>query len=242
MTPTTRARLEADFERSAREYQAKLTLEHYMEATPQATQREIFLFAFAMIHARRPDVHRFNELLVQYDHGRPPQRRGVVPDNMVVIHDDPIEATGSYAIALQPARPFFVLEYVSNSSKRKDYEDSFQKYERELKVPYYLIFYPDGEEMTLFRRGSRRYAAVVPGAEGRCPIPELEAEVGLLDGWVRFWFRGELLPLPDEVQGRLDEKDRQLSERDRQLAESEREKQELRRQLAAALRARNGHA
>ena len=44
-----------------------------------------------------------------------------------------------------------MLEYVSKSSRRKDYDDNFDKYERDLKVPYYLTFYPDDQELTLYR-------------------------------------------------------------------------------------------
>ena len=37
-----------------------------MEATAQGTQREITLASLALVKARRPQVHVFNELLVQY--------------------------------------------------------------------------------------------------------------------------------------------------------------------------------
>ena len=62
----------------------------------------------------------------------------VVPDNMVVIHPEPIVADGSYDVLFQPVGPFWMMEYVSNSNNGKDYEKSFKKYERDLKVPYYL--------------------------------------------------------------------------------------------------------
>jgi hypothetical protein len=63
---------------------------------------------------------------------------------------------------LQPTGPFWVLEYVTKHNKRKDYEDNMQKYERELKVPYYLLFYPDNREPTLFHLSSRKYRSVPP--------------------------------------------------------------------------------
>src|SRR3954453_23035718 len=113
MTPTQRAALLADYDRTAEEYLKSLPPEHFREAVPQATQREITLLAFRLIRARRPDVHPFNELLVQYEHGRPPERRMVVPDNMVVLHNGEVSANKSYPVALQPAGPFLVLEYVS---------------------------------------------------------------------------------------------------------------------------------
>jgi hypothetical protein len=72
-----------------------------------------------------------------------------------------------------------------------------------LEIPYYLLFYPDNEEMTLFKIGKKGYKAVPPNTNGRVAIPELELEAGLLEGWVRFWFRGELLPLPGDLLKQL---------------------------------------
>jgi Uma2 family endonuclease len=204
-----RSALRLAYANSAEAYLRSLPPEHFMEATPQATQREITVESLALLKARRPDVHYFNELLVQYPHGRAREIRKVVPDNMVVLHPEPIEAVGSYDLPLQPVGPFWVLEYVSKSSRRKDYDDNFQKYERELKVPYYLAFYPDDQELTLFRRSGRKYRAVPP-TDGRYPLPELDLEVALFGGWVRYWYRGERLPLPADLQRQVDEMAQQL--------------------------------
>ena len=103
-----------------------------------------------------------------------------------------------------------MLEYVSKYNKRKDYEDNMQKYEKELKVPYYLLFYPDNRELTLFRLSSRKYRTVKPNEQGRYAISDLEVEAALLDDWVRFWYKGELLPLPADLQRDLDETRREL--------------------------------
>ena len=200
-----RAQLESRYDESAQAYLASLPLEHHMEAPPQATQRKITLESFDVLSLRRPEVHCFNELLVQYPYGRMEETKQVVPDNMIVLHDGPLEMGNSFAIELQPEGPFLVLEYVSKSSKRKDYEGSFRKYERELKVPYYLLFYPETQDLTLFRRNTRRYVSVKPNEADRLAIPELDLEVALLDGWARYWYRGELLLLPGDLQMSLDE-------------------------------------
>jgi Uma2 family endonuclease len=207
-----------------------------MEAVGQGTQRKVTLESLDLVHARRPDVQVFNELLVQY-----PRRQGgklgqVVPDNMVVICDQPIKASGSYDLPLQPARPFWMLEYVSKHTERKDYEDNFQKYERELKVPYYLLFHPDDQELILFRHTGRKYVVVKPNEHGRYAIPELDLEVAVHEGWVRFWYRGQLLPLPADLQQSLDETRQQLQETQRKLAAVEQELAELRAQLGRAAR------
>jgi len=210
MTPTVPPNLDLErikflYQWAEQRYLKSLPLEHFMESTPQATQREITLESFALIRAMRRDVHCFNELLVQYPiPGKDPDKPGqIVPDNMVVIHPRPIQAEGSYMTPLQPVGPFLVLEYVSKSSVRKDYEVSYAKYEQELKVPYYLAFYPDADELTLFKLKDGKYVAVPPDGAGRRAIPELELEVALLDGWVRYWFRGELLPLPGDLLQQL---------------------------------------
>src|SRR4051794_23077460 len=85
------------YAKAADDYARSLPLEHYMESTPQATQRKITVERLDLVNARRPDVQVFNELLVQYP--RKGKRPGqVVPDNMVVIWPDPIAAVGSYDV------------------------------------------------------------------------------------------------------------------------------------------------
>jgi hypothetical protein len=119
-----------------------------------------------------------------------------------------------------------MLEYVSKYNQRKDYEDNMQKYERELKVPYYLLFYPDAGELTLYHLRSRRYRSVPPNEQGRHAIEGLDLEVALLDDWVRYWYRGELLPLPADLLRDLDEMRRQLRRVTRRAEEQTRRAEE----------------
>lgn len=214
-------KLVAFYEAAEQEYLRSLPPEHFMEATDHAHQRKITLESFDVIHTARPDVQCFNELLIQYPRGRRKKLGQVVPDNFVVVHPEPIAARGSFNTPLQPVGPFLVLEYVSNYNKRKDYEENFEKYEKELKVPYYLLFYPDGDELTLFRMTAKGYATVRPNSAGRYAVRELELEANLLGGWVRFWFRGELVPLPGELvrQRNAEQAARQAAEQAKQAAE-----------------------
>jgi Uma2 family endonuclease len=200
ITKTARVLVEIDYDKAAREYMRRLPPEHFMEATPQATQREITLESLALVKAQRPDVHVFNELLVQYPLPRRKRPGQVVPDNMVVLYPGTLEVEGSYIVQLQPARPFWMIEYISRNNPRKDYVDNVNKYERDLKVPYYLWFIADSQEMTLFKHTGEKFASVTPNAHGRLEIPELELEVGLLGEWMRYWFRGKMLPLPAELE------------------------------------------
>ncbi len=230
-----------DYEKEARAYLKSLPLEHFMESTAQGTQRKITLESLDLLAVRRPDVRVFNELLVQYP--RRGQRRPckVVPDNMVVVTDEPISAKLSYSLPFEPVRPFWVLEYVSKGNKRKDYRDSRHKYEHQLKVPYYLLFHPAKQQLTLYQHNRRRYLKVKPNEHGRFAIQELDLEVGLHDGWVRYWHRGELLPLPADLQQQLEAALRQAKDTKhevevaRRLTEdAKRQTEDLRRRLEAA--------
>jgi Uma2 family endonuclease len=224
--------LRLEYERSAEAYLRSLPLEHFMEATPQATQREITLESLALVKARRRDVHVYNELLIQY-----PKDGGigkVVPDNMVVVYEGELRAVGSYDMPLQPCGPLLVLEYVSKSSERKDYEESFRKYEQDLQIPYYLLFYPDIQELTLYHHDGQRYVTVVPDDRGRRAIPELELEVGLQDGWVRFWYQGQLLPLPAELDRQLQEAMRRIQQADRRVEQADRRAEQADRRAEQA--------
>jgi hypothetical protein len=100
-----RALVEIAYYEAAQQYLRSLPLEHFTEATSQATQRKITLESLALVKVRRPDVHVFNELLVQYPRKGERKPGQVVPDNMVVLHDQPIKAEGSYDLPLQPVGP-----------------------------------------------------------------------------------------------------------------------------------------
>lgn len=227
--------LEMEYTEYARDYLRRLPLEHFMEATLQGFQRAIVLACLALLRGVRPDVHIFNELLVQYE--RPRRRRPgqVVPDNMVVLHPEPLQVDLSYDVPLQPARPFWVMEWVSQRSKGKDYKDSFRKYERELKVPYCLMYHPDKQDLRVHRHTGKRYEPVPPNEDGRYPIPDLELEVGMLDGWVRFWFRGDLLPLPADLQRQVEAEKRRAERAERRAQREKQRADELERQRAEAV-------
>lgn len=208
-----------DYDRAAATYCANLPLEHFMEATTQGKQREITIESLALVRARRRDFHLFNELLVQYpvngDLGQ------VVPDNMIVLSEEEILAEGSYNLPIEPASPFWVLEYVSPSSERKDYEDNFHKYEHELKVPYYLLFHPEKQDLHLYRHTGHGYEDTQPNGRGRLELDELDMELGLVDGWVRYWYKGKMLPLPAELQRDLNKTRARLHKANQRAREAE---------------------
>ena len=220
------ARLKRFYERDASEYCGSLPLEHFMESIEQSTQRNITVSSLALVRAVWPEFQVFSELMIQYvAPGKDPYKPlRIVPDNMVLVHSEPIDAHGSYATAVQPVLPILVLEYVSRRSKGKDYEDNRKKYERDLKIPYYLLFDPEAGDMAVLHRVKSKYVRVKPNEEDRLPIPELELEVALIDGWARFWFRGELLPLPGDLLHSLNEERAARIAAERAAAKSEKQR------------------
>ena len=237
MSPTVAldsARLYELYERDADEYCRSLPLEHFMESTTQSTQRKITVSSLDLVSRMWPEFQVFSELLIQYvlpgeDLKRPIR---VVPDNMVFVHSEPIQARGSYMLPLQTIVPTLVLEYVSKDSNRKDYFDNRLKYEVDLHVPNYLVFHPEKQNLTLFRMDEERYETVKPNFNKRLAIPDLDLEVAILDRWVRYWFRGELLPLPGDLldsrnaersSRKAEEKARKTAERARLAAEQSRD-------------------
>ena len=225
--------------------------EHFMESDAQATQRQITVNSIEHISVERSDIHVFSEMLVQWRNDQHKLRR-VVPDNMVVIAEKRPKASTNFAIELQKARPFFVLEYVSKSNSRKDYQQSYDKYEIELKVPYYLIFYPNEQELTLFKYNKRqgRYRSVHPDDNGHLAIRELDLSMALHENWVRYWWQGNLVPTRTDLQKDnvvlrrdsadkdrllsvkdrvIDEKDRVIDEKDRRMTEMQAELERLRK-------------
>jgi hypothetical protein len=232
-TELPRKVMELAYHEWAQKYLRSLRQEDFMEGVAQATQRKISIESVDVIAVERPDIQMFNELLLQA-----PARRGrrpiqVVSDNMIILHDEPIVAEGSFDIPLQPVGPFWVMEYVSKTNKRKDFDVSFPKYEIDLKVPYLSMFTPDDQELCLYKHNGEKYVSVQPNEHGRYEIPELEIEIGLLDGWMRFWFRGELVPLTPELHRSLVETRQQL-ENEKRRANAEQQRADAEQQRADA--------
>ena len=218
---TDRIALRLFYENAAREYSKSHPIEHML----QSRQRAITLASLALVEAVRPDFHVFNELLIRYPH---PQNDGhsveqVVPDNFVVIHNGPLDPGDSFDTASQASKPFWALDYVVECNLRKDYVDNMARYGRDLQVPYYMLFEPQKLRLTLYKLGTktRKFRELRPNANGQLAIPELDIEMALVDVWVRFWFRGKLLPLPGEMAVELDESKKETckAHRDTRVAE-----------------------
>lgn len=165
----------------------------------QARQRQITAWSLAVVAGVRPDIQTFTAVLIQYG---PPGRddpEQIVPDNFVVRAAKPIEARDHYDVPFQPARPFVVFEYPSTPLQRKRIGRRVGQYEHNLAVPYVVRFDPESGQLAVQHLIGSLLVPCDISAAGRAGIPELELELGVIDGVLRFWFRGELVPLPAEV-------------------------------------------
>ena len=223
-----------EYDRAAEEYLLELPLEYFAQTTEQAYQHFVTNSSLGLLKAVRPDFQVFSELLIQYPIStkkkRTPER--VVPDNMVVIWPEPLSGLKAFHTPLQPVLPTMVMEYVSASNRRKDYDDNFRRYRDDLHVPYYLLFEPENQSLSVFHLEDGKYVKIAKNDAGRLAIPNLELEVGLIDGWVRYWHRGVLLSLPGELLNQLRAKDDQLDAARERIREQAAENARLRDELA----------
>ena len=246
------------YDEAERQYELRETIEDIMESVPQARQRSSF-YGLVMLHSDFPDLGVYNEILILYPAaGRIGE---VCADNMLVRgdhHDPQTDQRGSFRVALEAGTIFLVAEYVSESNPNKDRPggESFLKYERDLKVAYYLLFdqYDHNQPLRLFHHNGEQYELVPTNSEGRFPIAELFLEAAVIGNMVRYWYRGELLPVYEEIpeiiwdkngviadqQDLLEDKDERIAEQEGQIAEQERriaEQEELTRRLREAMAA-----
>ena len=212
MRRENRKSLERRYQKAREQYARTLPSQH--ETVRQAKQRQIMLCSLDLLQSRRKDVQHFNELLVQYPLLDQDEMGQVIPDNMVIIHHDAVGAIESYDLPFHPARPFWVIDYVSRLNHRKDYDDNSRRYEKDLKVPFYMRIDVDHQQMNLYRHNGGSYVAVAPNEQGRYAVEDIEVEVAIAGDVVRYWHRGALLRLPAELYEALVEVNRRLAEFD----------------------------
>jgi chromosome segregation ATPase len=70
----------------------------------------------------------------------------------------------------------------------------------------------------VYRHLGTQYERLEPDLAGRCAIEELDLQVGIWDGWLRYWYQGKLLPVTDELAKQIEQLARQLDEQTREHA------------------------
>ncbi len=185
-----------EYDRAEAEFFRLETIEDMSESADSFTQRAITLSALQDLKTLHfPEMDIFNEFMLIYT--LPKGLGRVTPDNFITLGLPPQKWKSSFPVT-DVQLPFWVLEYVSPPTQNKDYVKSFGKYE-DLQIPYCTLFDPCVQKLTMFQYNGHRYEPMLLDERRRYLISELDLHVGLLDGWMRFWFRGQLLPTAAEA-------------------------------------------
>ncbi len=142
--------------------------------------------------------------------------------------------------------PILVLEIICNDQgEEKPGQAKFQLYERRLRIPYYVTFELETDELNAYQLQGGHYEQLPtsgPGEQALIRLPDLDLCIGRwwgsYEGRERFWVRwydgaGQLLPTGAELERQRAELERQRAEQERQRADRERSRAE---RLAQRLR------
>lgn len=179
-----------------------------------------------------PSVYVSGNNFVYFTEGVPSDC--VSPDAYVVKgvtkHPRPI-----FKVWTEGARPCFVLEVTSKTTRREDLGDKMAKYRDDLRVPEYFLFdllrdwIPEGLRGYVLE--GENYRPVERTRAGRLPSRQLGLELAIDDtGALRFYEPGAASPIPTRLERAESERERADRERARADA-AEREIARLKRTL-----------
>lgn len=152
----------------------------------------------------------------------------VGPDVFVVLGASRRERK-SWVVWQEGLVPDVVIELLSAGTERRDRGDKMRIYERQMRVPFYVLFHPFDARFDVFELRDLAYQPRVADESGRVAVPPLGLELGVVwsvvEGerlpWLR-WFtpEGVMLPTPIELahiaERRADEAEAEAAaERDR---------------------------
>jgi Uma2 family endonuclease len=143
--------------------------------------------------------------------------------------DDGNEVRQSYSIWEEQVNPLIVIELLSPSTQQQDLGKDSRKpnqpprlwdvYEKIVKIPYYVTFHDEKNELQIFKRVKHRYRLQ---PDDYLWIPELELGLGLwlgtYQGWERQWLRwydaeGDWVPTPVEQERQRADEQQQIAEK-----------------------------
>jgi Uma2 family endonuclease len=217
-----------------------------VEATSEGTRHfRLKLSAYADLrdhfHRRGRKVFLACELAVLY-----PGEEAFSPDLLAVVDvADAERERDSWRVFDEGRGLDFVLELHNRSKADKDLVDKVHRYAR-LRIPEYFAFDCQRQVLRGWRLSTAggAYVPIVPQG-GRFPSLQLDLELAVLDGRLRFFLGQALVPssheliarlegMVDRQQQALDESERQREDSERQREDSERQREDSERQLRKA--------
>ena len=135
--------------------------------------------------ASEPDVYVSGNNLMYYEEENP--RKKVCPDIYVTL-GIPKRERRSYKIWIEGKSPDFILELLSDETRKRDFGFKKRLYQNVFQTKEYFLYDPDTEELYGYRLTESRYRLVKPDADFRL----FSSILGLLfgvdtQGWLRVY-------------------------------------------------------
>ncbi len=159
--------------------------------TPQTEWHRVLvnlLIAMLAHHYRAMErVYVGGDMFVYFRRGDP---EGVIAPDVFVVRGVEKRERDTYLVWNEGVGPEFVIEVISDTTRRRDMGRKFDLYRETLKVSEYFVFDPDGEHLTPRLQGWRLRGeeyVVIEAVAGRLPslVTGLHLEPAGRD--LRFW-------------------------------------------------------
>ena len=184
----------------------------------------------------RNDFYISGNLTVYYSAKQTKKRDFRGPDVFVVLGTQKRDRRSWTIWEEEGKYPNVVIELLSNSTAAVDRGKKKDLYQTIWRLPEYYWFHPETLEFAGFRLVSGQYEAIAPNESGRLKSTQLNLELGIYDGKLR-WFSatGELIPLPEEVERQAREQAEQRETQERQAREQAEQRETQERQARERL-------
>jgi Uma2 family endonuclease len=168
----------------------------------------------------RHDFYISGNLTVYYSSQQTRHREFLGPDIFIVLDTEKRDRR-SWTIWEEGGKyPNVVIELLSNSTAAIDKGKKKELYQTIWRLPEYYWFHPETLEFAGFRLINGTYEPMTPNEAGRLRSEELDLELGINEGKLR-WFtsEGELIPLPEVAEAQAREQAEQAAIQERQARE-----------------------
>jgi Uma2 family endonuclease len=160
----------------------------------------------------------------------------VGPDFFLVLYAEDRERKSWLVWQEGMKYPDVIIELLSDSTRRIDYNNKKDLYEQVFKTREYYLYDPESQEFMGFHLLVDHYKPILPDTENRIYSPTTDLYLIIKDNWLRWMTKeGSILPTGKELAKRereRAEKEREKAEKERERAEKEREKAEKEREKA----------
>lgn len=168
----------------------------------------------------RTDFYISGNLTVYYSAAETKKRDFRGPDVFVVLNTEKRDRRSWVLWEEGGQYPNVVIEMLSNSTEAVDRTSKKELYQNTWRLPEYYWFHPETLEFAGFRLVNGVYDPIAPNASGRLISHQLELELGIHEGQLRWYtVTGTLIPLPEEAAEARAEQAEARAEQEKQARE-----------------------